>query len=105
MLWTATMTVYRNRKAHVVGIGKFAHRNTDHFPLSNYARVVLVNPDVDIALLATDDDFKHLPLLSLAADDSLQISDKVHVAGYPYGAATGWHIMHKQQNPPPAEPR
>lgn len=57
----------------------------DNNRTQHYARVVLVNPDVDIALLAADDDFTHLPSLSLAADDSLQISDKVHVAGYPYG--------------------
>ena len=49
------------------------------------ARVVLVNPTLDIALLAVDHDFSTLPDLTLAANDSLSISEKIRVAGYPYG--------------------
>lgn len=49
------------------------------------AKVVLVNPTLDIALLAVDHDFSALPSLNLAADDSLVISNKIRVAGYPYG--------------------
>ncbi len=49
------------------------------------ARVVLVNADLDIALLAVEHDFSHLPDLSLASDDSLAIGGKIRVAGYPYG--------------------
>ncbi len=49
------------------------------------ARVVLVNPTLDIALLGSvDHDFSALPELNLAADDSLSISNKIRVAGYPY---------------------
>ena len=36
-------------------------------------KVAIVNPSLDIALLAVDADFSALPELSLAADDSLAI--------------------------------
>lgn len=63
---------------HAVGL----HDN-DRRPF--LARVVLVNPSLDIALLAAEGDFSHLPELNLASDDSLEIGGKVSVAGYPYG--------------------
>lgn len=49
------------------------------------AKVVLVNPTLDIALLSVDADFSFLPQLELADNDSLSIGDKVYVAGFPYG--------------------
>lgn len=49
------------------------------------AKVVLVNPSLDIALLSVDGDFSALPSLNLAGDNSLSIGGKVCVAGYPYG--------------------
>lgn len=49
------------------------------------ARVVVVNPQLDLALLATDHDFSSLPELTLADNDSLAIGGKICVAGYPYG--------------------
>lgn len=69
---------------HVVnGFRSVAIHDNDRNPY--LARVVLVNPSLDIALLAADDDFSSLPELTLAADDSLAIGGKVCVAGYPYG--------------------
>lgn len=55
------------------------HRNP------HLAKVVLVNPTIDIALLAVKGDFSHLPEIVLAEEDSLTIGSKVFVAGYPYG--------------------
>lgn len=57
----------------------------DHFNNAHLAKVVLVNPVVDLALLAVEGDFDYLPTLSLADDDSLKIGDTISVAGYPYG--------------------
>lgn len=69
---------------HVVeGFHAVAVHDNDRNPY--LARVVLVNPALDIALLAVDGDFSSLPELSLAADDSLAIGGKIYVAGYPYG--------------------
>lgn len=69
---------------HVVnGFHTVAIHDNDRNPY--LAHVVLVNPSLDIALLAAEGDFSHLPDLSLAADDSLAIGGKVSVAGYPYG--------------------
>jgi len=69
---------------HVVeGHHEVALLDSDRTP--HYARVVLVNPEADIALLAAEGDYKALPSVVLAGDDSLQIADKTHVAGYPYG--------------------
>ncbi len=69
---------------HVVnGFHHVAIHDNDRNPY--LAHVVLVNPSLDIALLAAEGDFSHLPDLSLAADDSLSIGGKVSVAGYPYG--------------------
>ena len=69
---------------HVVeGFHTVAVHDNDRNPY--LARVVLVNPTLDIALLAVDHDFSALPELNLAAADSLAISNKIRVAGYPYG--------------------
>jgi len=65
---------------HVVnGFHTVAIHDNDRNPY--LAKVVLVNPSLDIALLAVDADFSALPELSLAADDSLAIGGKVSVAG------------------------
>lgn len=69
---------------HVVsGFHEVAIHDNDRNPY--LARVVLVNPALDIALMVADGDFSQLPDLSLAADDALEIGGKVSVAGYPYG--------------------
>lgn len=69
---------------HVVnGFHTVAIHDNDRNPY--LARVVLVNPSLDIALLAVDADFSSLPDLNLAMDGSLAIGEKVIVAGYPYG--------------------
>lgn len=69
---------------HVVsGFHEVAIHDNDRNPY--LARVVLVNPALDIALMVADSDFSQLPELSLAADDALEIGGKVSVAGYPYG--------------------
>ena len=61
---------------HVVnGFHTVAIHDNDRNPY--LAKVVLVNPSLDIALLAVDADFSALPELSLAADDSLAIGGKV----------------------------
>lgn len=52
---------------------------------SYVGKVVLVNPSLDIALLAVEGDFSSLETVSLANDDSLSIGGRVTVAGYPYG--------------------
>lgn len=45
------------------------------------AKVILVNPETDLALLAADGDFSHLPSLSLSDSSALNIGHKVYVAG------------------------
>lgn len=49
------------------------------------AKVVAVNPDLDLALLAAEGDFSHLPEFEIASDNEPLIGSKVHVAGYPFG--------------------
>lgn len=69
---------------HVVeGFRTVAVHDNDRNPF--LARVVLVNPTLDIALLAVDGDFAALPELSLAGNDALAIGCRIFVAGYPYG--------------------
>ncbi len=69
---------------HVVeGFHTVAIHDNDRNPY--LGKVVLVNPTLDIALLAVDGDFSSLPELQLASDESLAIGGKVYVAGYPYG--------------------
>ncbi len=48
------------------------------------AKVVLVNPETDIALLAAEGDFSALPDVALA-DVETAIGQKINVAGYPFG--------------------
>lgn len=47
-------------------------------------KVVLVNPEADIALLSAEGDFSALPDINLA-DVETAIGQKINVAGYPYG--------------------
>lgn len=69
---------------HVVeGFHSVAIHDNDRNPY--LAKVVLVNPSADIALLAVDHEFDALPDLQLANDDTLGIGGKIRVAGYPYG--------------------
>ena len=48
------------------------------------AKVVLVNPAADIALLSAEGDFSALPDIALSAIDTA-IGQKINVAGYPFG--------------------
>lgn len=69
---------------HVVkGFHSVAIHDNDRTPY--LAQVVLVNPSLDIALLAVEGDFSALPTVALAGDDSVAIGGKIYVAGYPYG--------------------
>lgn len=52
---------------------------------SYLAKVVLVNPLRDIALLAAEDDFSALPEIKLSEVPETSIGQKINVAGYPYG--------------------
>lgn len=86
---------------HVVeGFREVALHDQDRNP--HLARVVLVNPTLDIALLVAEGDFSHLPQLSLATNDNLQTSNKVFVAGFAYGmpftVTTGTVSSPKQLN-------
>lgn len=69
---------------HVVeGYRTVAIHDNDRNPY--LAHVVLVNPTLDIALLAAEGDFSALPEIALAGDGTLTIGRKIYVAGYPYG--------------------
>lgn len=48
-------------------------------------KVILVNPETDLALIVADGDFSHLPSLLLSDSANLNIGHKVYVAGYPFG--------------------
>ena len=47
--------------------------------------MVVVNPLLDIALLAAEGDFAALPEIPLADDEAISVGRKIYVAGYPYG--------------------
>ncbi len=49
------------------------------------AKVVLINPQSDLAFLSSDADFSNLPLLELNNGDELKIGDRISVVGYPFG--------------------
>lgn len=49
------------------------------------ARVVLVNPAADIALLTAEGDFSAVPEISLLEDGTVSIGQRIIVAGYPFG--------------------
>jgi hypothetical protein len=49
------------------------------------AHVILVNPANDIALLSVDGDFSNLPDIALSDIASVNIGQKINVAGYPFG--------------------
>ncbi len=69
---------------HVVkGYRTVAIHDNDRNPYE--ARVIAVNPDLDLALLAVDADFSHLPDFRLSETDDPIIGSKVRVAGYPFG--------------------
>ena len=69
---------------HVVeGFHAVALHDKDRNPC--LARVVMVNPALDIALLSADGDFSALPDIVLANDDTLTAGRRVSVAGYPFG--------------------
>ncbi len=49
------------------------------------AKVVLINPMADLAFLAAEEDFAHLPELELNDETELRIGERIRVAGYPFG--------------------
>lgn len=49
------------------------------------ANVVLVNPDLDIALLKGDGDFSALPEIALPERGEVSIGQRINVGGYPFG--------------------
>lgn len=49
------------------------------------ARVVLVSPSLDIALLAAEGDFSSLPSIELSNAEDAIIGQRINVAGYPFG--------------------
>ena len=69
---------------HVVeGFHKMAIQDNDKNGF--LAQVVLVNPNLDIALLAAEGDFSALPEILLPEGESVAIGQKINVAGYPFG--------------------
>lgn len=69
---------------HVVeGYRTVAIHDNDRNPY--LAHVVVVNPLLDIALLAAEGDFAALPEIPLADDETVSVGRKIYVAGYPYG--------------------
>lgn len=56
----------------------------DHTQQRYVAKVLLANPDADVALLKAKGDFSHLPALHLASQET-EIGEKIRVAGYPFG--------------------
>jgi hypothetical protein len=48
-------------------------------------KVVLINPVADLAFLAAEGDFSHLPELELNLERELAIGEHINVAGYPFG--------------------
>lgn len=69
---------------HVVeGFQKMAIQ--DNTKNAYLAQVVLVNPELDIAILAADGDFSALPEISFSNIDEIAIGQRINVAGYPFG--------------------
>ena len=69
---------------HVVeGFQELAIQDNDKNAFLSH--VVLVNPNLDIALLVAEGDFSTLPEISLPEVENLAIGQKINVAGYPYG--------------------
>ena len=48
------------------------------------AKVILVNPSLDIALLSAEGDFSRLPEINLAGNEAV-LGQKINVTGYPFG--------------------
>jgi hypothetical protein len=46
---------------------------------------ILVNPELDIALLSAQGDFSHLSEIKLSTSDKVKTGQKLNVAGYPFG--------------------
>ena len=57
------------------------NRNKDRY----LAQVVLINPQAYLALLASGEDFSHLPDLELYDNDEVKIGEHISVVGYPFG--------------------
>lgn len=69
---------------HVVeGFREVGIQDNDKNP--SLAKVILVNPSRDIALLSSDEDFSSLPDIKLTEEEEVKIGQKINVAGYPYG--------------------
>ena len=49
------------------------------------AKVILINPVADLAFLATENDFTHLPELELNLERELTMGEQINVVGYPFG--------------------
>ncbi len=48
-------------------------------------QVALINPQADLALLVSEEDFSHLPELELNGTEELKIGERISVVGYPFG--------------------
>ena len=69
---------------HVVeGFRKVAVQDNEKNP--HLANVVLVNPSLDIALLAAEGDFSALPEITVCELEEASMGQKINVAGYPFG--------------------
>lgn len=69
---------------HVVeGFRKIALQDNDKNRF--LAKVVLINPALDLALLKAEGDFSALPEIRLAATEEVTIGQRIKVAGYPFG--------------------
>lgn len=69
---------------HVVeGFKKMAIQDNDKnlFPVD----VVLVSPDLDVALLSAEGDFSNIPEIQMSKSGEVKIGQKLNVAGYPFG--------------------
>jgi len=69
---------------HVVeGFHEVSIENTDKDRF--LAKVVLINPEADLAFLSVENDFTHLPELELNLNRDLTIGEHINVVGYPFG--------------------
>ncbi|MGB4773625.1 MAG: serine protease [Daejeonella sp.] len=49
------------------------------------AKVVMVNPQMDVAFLRTEEFFENVPTLSLDQNTDMNSGEKIYVAGFPFG--------------------
>lgn len=69
---------------HVVeGFREVAIQDNERNPF--LARVVLVNPALDLALLRAEGDFSALPEIVLPETGEVNLGERINVAGYPFG--------------------